>query len=155
MLVNCQITVTMKIGADVDGSVTVAGDARVTRVGRLLRNLKIDELPQLLNVVKGDMSLVGPRPPLPEEVARYRAHHFARLAVLPGITCGTAFQEVDSSGNSIVRRNEIRYDFVRLEGSIFHRAPQHRLLRRDPSICLAYLSQATVVRRVELSIMLR
>ncbi|HEY7477832.1 MAG TPA: sugar transferase [Actinomycetota bacterium] len=61
-------------------------DPRVTRVGRLLRRLSLDELPQLINVVKGDMSLVGPRPPLPEEVTRYEDWHFERLEVLPGIT---------------------------------------------------------------------
>jgi exopolysaccharide biosynthesis polyprenyl glycosylphosphotransferase len=61
-------------------------DPRVTRVGRLLRRLSIDELPQLLNVLRGDMSLVGPRPPLPEEVAAYPADMRRRLAVRPGIT---------------------------------------------------------------------
>jgi lipopolysaccharide/colanic/teichoic acid biosynthesis glycosyltransferase len=61
-------------------------DPRVTRVGRLLRRTSLDELPQLLNVLRGEMSLVGPRPPLPEEVARYAPHHYDRLSVIPGIT---------------------------------------------------------------------
>jgi exopolysaccharide biosynthesis polyprenyl glycosylphosphotransferase len=61
-------------------------DPRITPVGRLLRRLSLDELPQLFNVVKGDMSLVGPRPPLPEEVTRYEDWHFERLEVLPGLT---------------------------------------------------------------------
>jgi exopolysaccharide biosynthesis polyprenyl glycosylphosphotransferase len=61
-------------------------DPRVTTVGRFLRKFSIDELPQLLNVVKGDMSLVGPRPPLPEEVTRYEDWQFDRLEVPPGIT---------------------------------------------------------------------
>ena len=61
-------------------------DPRVTRVGRVLRRTSLDELPQLLNVLRGEMSLVGPRPPLPEEVARYRPEHHARLTVLPGLT---------------------------------------------------------------------
>ncbi len=61
-------------------------DPRVTPVGRILRRLSLDELPQLLNVVTGDMSLVGPRPALPEEVAAYPARAMGRLAVLPGIT---------------------------------------------------------------------
>jgi exopolysaccharide biosynthesis polyprenyl glycosylphosphotransferase len=62
-------------------------DPRITRVGRLIRRASIDELPQLWNVLVGDMSLVGPRPPLPQEVAGYTAHEKRRLAVKPGITC--------------------------------------------------------------------
>jgi lipopolysaccharide/colanic/teichoic acid biosynthesis glycosyltransferase len=55
-------------------------------VGELLRRYSLDELPQLLNVIRGDMSLVGPRPPLPDEVAKYLDHVRRRLAVKPGIT---------------------------------------------------------------------
>jgi lipopolysaccharide/colanic/teichoic acid biosynthesis glycosyltransferase len=61
-------------------------DPRITRVGRLLRRTSLDELPQLWNVLKGEMSLVGPRPALPAEVAAYPAPARARLAALPGIT---------------------------------------------------------------------
>jgi exopolysaccharide biosynthesis polyprenyl glycosylphosphotransferase len=61
-------------------------DPRVTRVGEWLRRWSLDELPQLMNVLRGDMSLVGPRPPLPDEVARYVDHVRRRLAVKPGIT---------------------------------------------------------------------
>lgn len=61
-------------------------DPRITRVGRFLRRSSLDELPQLFNVLLGHMSLVGPRPPLPKEVALYEPHHFDRLAVVPGIT---------------------------------------------------------------------
>jgi lipopolysaccharide/colanic/teichoic acid biosynthesis glycosyltransferase len=61
-------------------------DPRVTKVGRIIRRLSIDELPQLINVVKGDMSLVGPRPPLPEEVAEYSDDATRRLKVRPGLT---------------------------------------------------------------------
>ncbi len=61
-------------------------DREVTRIGALLRRTSLDELPQLVNVLKGDMSIVGPRPPIPYEVARYRPEHLRRLAVLPGLT---------------------------------------------------------------------
>jgi Sugar transferases involved in lipopolysaccharide synthesis len=61
-------------------------DPRVTPVGRWMRRLSIDELPQLINVVRGEMSLVGPRPPLPEEVAVYPSDMRRRLAVSPGLT---------------------------------------------------------------------
>lgn len=62
-------------------------DPRITRIGRILRKTSIDELPQLINVLKGEMSLVGPRPPVPGEVARYRPWQRRRLAVKPGLTC--------------------------------------------------------------------
>ena len=62
-------------------------DPRITRIGRFIRKASIDELPQLWNVLIGEMSLVGPRPPLPAEVARYSAVDRQRLSVKPGITC--------------------------------------------------------------------
>ncbi|MBC7544472.1 MAG: sugar transferase [Candidatus Sericytochromatia bacterium] len=61
-------------------------DPRITRIGRLLRRTSLDELPQLLNVVRGDMSLVGPRPPLPAEAATYATWHWRRMDVIPGLT---------------------------------------------------------------------
>ncbi|WP_103536800.1 exopolysaccharide biosynthesis polyprenyl glycosylphosphotransferase, partial [Streptomyces sp. B188M101] len=72
---------------EVDGPLfKMRGDPRVTPVGRLLRRTSIDELPQLLNVLLGHMSLVGPRPPLPEEASRYDEREHRRLAVKPGLT---------------------------------------------------------------------
>lgn len=62
------------------------GDPRITKVGNLLRRSSLDELPQLLNVLRGDMSLVGPRPPIPYEVEEYEPWHWGRLNTLPGIT---------------------------------------------------------------------
>ncbi|HEY6866004.1 MAG TPA: sugar transferase [Candidatus Eisenbacteria bacterium] len=73
---------------ETDGPVfKIARDPRVTRVGRFLRTTSIDELPQLINVLRGEMSLVGPRPPLAEEVAQYEPWQFRRLEVRPGLTC--------------------------------------------------------------------
>jgi lipopolysaccharide/colanic/teichoic acid biosynthesis glycosyltransferase len=64
----------------------VVRDPRLTRLGGWLRRTSLDELPQLFNVLKGEMSLVGPRPPIPSEVDLYEAHHYARFDVKPGIT---------------------------------------------------------------------
>ncbi len=78
---------TMTEGAEKEGAlITVGGDARITRIGRTLRRCKIDELPQLLNVLKGDMSLVGPRPEVREYVELFRPEYAKLLKVRPGIT---------------------------------------------------------------------
>ncbi|HET7274376.1 MAG TPA: sugar transferase, partial [Longimicrobiaceae bacterium] len=68
------------------GTFKIQNDPRVTRVGRVLRRTSMDELPQLLNVLIGEMSLVGPRPALHGDLDRYQPHHFERLTVIPGIT---------------------------------------------------------------------
>ena len=62
-------------------------DPRITKVGKFIRKTSIDELPQLFNVLKGDMSLVGPRPAIPREVEQYNSYQMQRLAVKPGLTC--------------------------------------------------------------------
>jgi lipopolysaccharide/colanic/teichoic acid biosynthesis glycosyltransferase len=62
-------------------------DPRVSRVGAILRRTSLDEVPQLLNVLKGEMSLVGPRPPVRREVDQYRPEDMIRLSVRPGLTC--------------------------------------------------------------------
>ena len=71
-----------------DGPVfKIKNDPRITRVGKFLRKVSLDELMQFFNVLKGDMTLVGPRPPLPKEVEFYSDYHKLRLLVTPGITC--------------------------------------------------------------------
>ena len=81
-------------------------DPRVTRVGAVLRKLSLDEFPQFLNVLRGEMSVVGPRPPLPDEVERYEREHLYRLRALPGIT---GLWQVSG-------RNELSFeDMVRLD----------------------------------------
>lgn len=73
---------------EMDGPVfKIKDDPRITRVGRLLRKTSIDELPQLINILTGSMSIVGPRPALPREVAEYNEYQLQRLFVQPGLTC--------------------------------------------------------------------
>ena len=76
-------------------------DPRITRVGRFIRKSSIDELPQLWNILKGDMSIVGPRPPLPREVAQYDEYQLQRLYVTPGLTCYWQIQP---------HRNDLSFD---------------------------------------------
>jgi lipopolysaccharide/colanic/teichoic acid biosynthesis glycosyltransferase len=73
---------------EMDGPVfKLRHDPRITPVGRWLRKLSVDELPQFWNVLKGDMSLVGPRPPTPDEVVQYHGSQRRRLSMRPGLTC--------------------------------------------------------------------
>jgi lipopolysaccharide/colanic/teichoic acid biosynthesis glycosyltransferase len=79
---------TMQVGADPVGVGTpvLEGDPRVTRVGRVLRRLSLDEAPNLVNVLRGEMAIVGPRPTLPAQVVEYTARQRRRLEVKPGLT---------------------------------------------------------------------
>lgn len=94
-------------------------DPRVTRVGRFLRRTSLDELPQFWNVLQGDMSLVGTRPPTPDEVKKYTSHHWQRLDVKPGITgewqvngrsTVTNFEDIVSLDLRYMERWSIAYD---------------------------------------------
>ncbi len=98
---------------EMDGPVfKIRNDPRVTRVGRLLRRTSLDELPQFLHVLRGEMSLVGPRPPIPEEVEQYEPWQRRRLSVVPGITCLWQVQG----------RNEIGFEeWMRMDGEYIDR----------------------------------
>ena len=86
-------------------------DPRITKVGRFIRKTSIDELPQLINVIKGDMSLVGPRPSLPKEVEQFRPVMVERLKVKPGITCN----------GQVMGRNNIAFEeWMKLDVKYVH-----------------------------------
>ena len=85
----------------------IKDDPRITRAGRFLRRSGIDELPQLINILMGDMSIVGPRPPLPREVAKYNDYQRQRLYITPGLTCYWQIQP---------NRNDLKFsDWVDLD----------------------------------------
>lgn len=85
-LFRCMKFRTMRVGADREGSITTGADARITPLGRVLRRFKLDELPQLWHVVKGDMSFVGPRPDVPGYADQLEGEERMILSVRPGIT---------------------------------------------------------------------
>lgn len=103
---------------DKDMPYKLGDDSRVTRVGRFIRKTSIDELPQLWNILKGDMSIVGPRPPVEYEIKRYSARHFLRLTGKPGLT-GTwqvfgrgrvTFEEMIDQDISYLETQSLIYD---------------------------------------------
>jgi len=107
----------------------LADDARVTRAGGFLRRTSLDELPQLWNVLRGDMSLVGPRPAIPYEVERYPAHWHERFAVKPGIT--GLWQVTGRSEVSLQRMIELDIEYVRRRSVWFN---TWILLRTVPAV---------------------
>ena len=119
---------------EVDGHLfKIRSDPRVTRIGKFLRRSSLDELPQLLNVVKGDMSIIGPRPALPDEVAEYDTATRRRLAVKPGIT---GLWQVSG-------RSDLPYDeAVRLD---LHYADNWRL--SDDAVIVLRTARAVVASR--------
>lgn len=87
----------------------IRNDPRLTPIGRYLRRFSLDELPQLWNVLRGDMSLVGPRPPIPSEVARYERWQRRRLRMRPGLTCIWAIEGRDQLDFDTMMRKDMQY----------------------------------------------
>lgn len=92
-------------------------DPRVTKVGRFIRKTSIDELPQLINVLRGEMSLVGPRPPLPREVVEYSDYHLQRLLVIPG--CTGLWQVTSRNSVGFEEMVELDLEYIRSRSIIF------------------------------------
>jgi lipopolysaccharide/colanic/teichoic acid biosynthesis glycosyltransferase len=121
----------MTAGADKQGpGITAAGDSRITPVGRFLRRTKLDELPQLINVLKGEMSLVGPRPEDPRYVALYTPEQRPVLAARPGITSAASLQ--------------YRHEEQLLSGADWETVYRQQVMPAKINIDLAYLQKRTV-----------
>ena len=94
----------------------IKNDPRITKVGHILRKTSMDELPQLWNILKGDMSLVGPRPALPRETEQYDEHAWQRLAVTPGLTC---YWQIQPKRNSLSFEKWLELDLKYIEERSF------------------------------------
>jgi len=139
---------TMVSDADVRGpAVTAGGDPRITRTGALLRRTKLDELPQLWNVLVGEMSLVGPRPEAPRYAKAFREAYDEILSILPGITDEAAIAYRDEEGLLAEAEDPERVylqEILPKKIELYRRYVRERSLRRDLSILFRTLEKVVL-----------
>lgn len=119
MVVNAdQLLVRLKDQNEVDGAMfKMRNDPRITKIGHFIRKHSLDELPQLVNVLKGDMSLVGPRPPLPSEVIQYTNYDKQRLYVFPG--CTGLWQATERNNVGFNEMVKLDLEYIRRASAIY------------------------------------
>ena len=128
---------TMKIGSDKYSQITVGKDSRITKVGDFLRKYKLDEIPQLINVLIGDMSLVGPRPEVPKYVALYTEEQREILKVRAGIT---DYASIEFSNENDILANETDPEKAYIE----------KIMPRKIELNKKYLSEISVMTDVKI-----
>ena len=128
---------TMKIGSDKYSQITVGKDSRITKVGDFLRKYKLDEIPQLINVLIGDMSLVGPRPEVPKYVALYTEEQREILKVRAGIT---DYASIEFSNENDILANEVDPEKAYIE----------KIMPRKIELNKKYLSEISVMTDIKI-----
>ena len=128
---------TMKIGSDKYSQITVGKDSRITKVGDFLRKYKLDEIPQLINVLIGDMSLVGPRPEVPKYVALYTEEQREILKVRAGIT---DYASIEFSNENDILANESDPEKAYIE----------KIMPRKIELNKKYLSEISVITDIKI-----
>jgi len=128
---------TMKIGSDKYSQITVGKDSRITKVGDFLRKYKLDEIPQLINVLIGDMSLVGPRPEVPKYVALYTEEQREILKVRAGIT---DYASIEFSNENDILANETDPEKAYIE----------KIMPRKIELNKKYLSEISVMTDIKI-----
>lgn len=127
---------TMRATSDTGAQLTVRGDPRITRVGRFLRRSKLDELPQFVNVLRGEMTLVGPRPEVPQYVVQYPPQFRCMLDLKPGLTDPATLAYINEE-DQLARLGDVGVDYVR------------EVMPRKLAANLEYAGRATIVTDLE------
>lgn len=128
---------TMKIGSDKYSQITVGKDSRITKIGDFLRKYKLDEIPQLINVLIGDMSLVGPRPEVPKYIALYTEEQREILKVRAGIT---DYASIEFSNENDILANEVDPEKAYIE----------KIMPRKIELNKKYLSEISVMTDIKI-----